>query len=113
VNKEKAHFDGDLRYVCPHCRKEQRFVEAEFKAGEVCATGLWTYGQTMRYFEVLVPYLQAAEVVPLIPVLFCPGCRAQLRKEEIQGGFLKWLGRLRKGDPKRIKGVMAWEGLRP
>jgi|YelNatPaOPRAMG01_1025707.scaffolds.fasta_scaffold154378_2 hypothetical protein len=105
VYQEKAYYsDKSLRYVCPHCGKEQKFAEVEIRGGELCAEDSWTYGLIMRYFEVVVPQFPVA--VP-IPVFRCPGCRALLKKEKIQEGFFEWLGRLRKKDPERYAEIIA------
>jgi ssDNA-binding Zn-finger/Zn-ribbon topoisomerase 1 len=104
-HQEKVYSDKSLRYVCPHCGKEQKFAEVEIRGGDVCAEDSWTYGTIMRFFEVVGP--QWFPVAAPIPFFRCPSCKTMLRKKEIQKGFFEWLSRLRKKNPERYAEIIA------
>jgi hypothetical protein len=100
--KKIIDFDGGLRYICPHCGKEQEFIEV-----------LWTaYGRSKVCFSVSEDWkdidFDEEEIdvrdfedidTPEHP-FHCPGCRSPLGAEDIRKGFFKWLEGLKKEDPE-------------
>jgi hypothetical protein len=99
-------FDGEICYICPHCGTEQRFVEAEWEARGYSCVSFRLSREGLEPSSSDIDPGEASEI-SVLDEFRCPGCKEPLAEFQIEQGFLKWLERLRKENPRKHAEVIA------
>ena len=102
----RLEFDGELRYICPHCGKEQEWIDAEWTASGFSKVAFAIEGERVRpEEEELDP--GDCDYIETTGAFRCPGCGAPLADHQVKDGFFRWLKRLREEDPKWYAKIIA------
>lgn len=109
TKKRWIDFDGGLRYICPHCGKEQEFIEVLWMAygrSRVCFSVSEDW-KDIDFDEEEIDVRDFEDLETPDDPFHCPGCRSPLGAEDIRKGFFKWLEGLKKEDPEWYAEVIA------
>jgi hypothetical protein len=107
--KKIIDFDGGLRYICPHCGKEQEFIEVLWMAygrSRVCFSVSEDW-KDIDFDEEEIDVRDFEDIETPDDPFCCPSCRGTLDAEDIREGFFKWLKGLKKEDPEWYAQVIA------
>ena len=102
---DKIVFDGELKYICPHCGTKQETILTSWKA----------WGLSEVSFSLARGRIESEEEPSISDYVdieeeeayFCPYCERMLTAEDVMNGFRKWLERLKQEDPEEYAEIIA------
>jgi predicted nucleic-acid-binding Zn-ribbon protein len=100
----KIAFDGNLKWICPHCGAENEGIDADITAyGSFRSAWFAVVGDKVEIDENEEPNYDYFEY----NLFCCPKCRGDVTAKEIKDGLFKWLEKIRKENPELYSEVMA------
>jgi predicted RNA-binding Zn-ribbon protein involved in translation (DUF1610 family) len=94
-------FDGELRWVCPHCGAEATTVESINRVKHRIKLDLLLTSKCLYISDGGIPlYVLGCEDR-------CPNCGQAVSHEDIRRGFNRWLTQLRRRKPKRYAKILS------
>jgi len=101
----KIKFDGNLKWICPHCRAENEGIDADITAyGSFWSAWFTITGDTIEIDEKEnQPDYNYFEYNGF----YCPKCRGGVTAKEVREGLFRWLEKIRRVDPEWYAEAMA------